>query len=97
MGMAKQMLLETKDTCTLLYSKLLEGLWYSLIEAPAVSGATSYQSLCVAAKSEERRQAELKKYRQCKPDYQSSDDNGSGRKELSEAAGPNVTYHETYM
>ena len=62
------MLPETRDT--LLYRQLQEGLKYSLMEAPAVSGVTSNQSLCVAAKREERRQAELKKCTQCKPDYQ---------------------------
>ena len=60
------MLLETRDT--LLFSQLQEGLKYKLMESPAVSGATSYATLCVAAKSEERWQAALRKRRQYKPE-----------------------------
>ena len=53
------MLSETRDA--LLYAQLQEGLKYDLMKAPAVSGALNYQALCVAAKSEERRLAELQK------------------------------------
>ena len=48
---------ETKET--LLYGQLHEGLRYSLMKAPAVSGANTYQELGGAAKSEERCQREL--------------------------------------
>ena len=50
-----------------LYGQLHEGLLYRLMEAPAVSGATDYSSLCLAARSEERRRVELSKRK-----YQSS-------------------------
>ena len=53
------MLTETRDT--LLHSHLQEGLQYDLLKGPAVSGAQSYQGLCLAAKNEEKRQAELRK------------------------------------
>ena len=56
------MLTETRDA--LLYAQLQEGLKYKLMKAPAVSGALDYRTLCVAAKSEERRLAELQKRRQ---------------------------------
>ena len=55
------MLSETRDA--LLYAQFQEGLKYELMKAPAVSGASDYQTLCVAAKSEEQRLAELKKRR----------------------------------
>ena len=45
----------------LLYAQLQEGLLYSLMESPAVSGAQNYKELCLAAKREERRLAKLKK------------------------------------
>ena len=45
----------------LLYGQLQEGLSYSLMESPSVSGAQSYHELCIAAKNEERKLAELKK------------------------------------
>lgn len=48
----------------LLYGQLHEGLRYDIMKAPAVSGAQSYETLCVAAKSEERRLAELRKRQQ---------------------------------
>ena len=48
-----------------LFPQMQEGLKYSLMESPAVSGATSYQNLCVAGKSEERRQGALTRRRQC--------------------------------
>ena len=56
------MLPETRDA--LLYSQLQEGLRDNLMEGPAVSGAVDYQALCIAAKNEERRQVELKKWKQ---------------------------------
>ena len=49
---------------TLLYGQLQEGLEHKIMESPAVSGATDYQSLCLAAKTEEKRLAEIKKRRQ---------------------------------
>ena len=49
---------------TLLYGQLQEGLKHRIMESPAVSGATDYQSLCLAAKAEEKRLAEIKKRRQ---------------------------------
>ena len=48
---------ETRDT--LLYCQLHEGLRYELMRGPAVSGATKYPELCIAAKNEEKRLAEL--------------------------------------
>ena len=58
---------------TLLYGQLHEGLFYQLMEAPAVSGATSYTSLCLAVKNEEQRQAKLKnKPKQYQPNQLSS-------------------------
>ena len=53
------MSLETRQT--LLHGQLQEGLRYNLMKAPAVSGAQTYPELCMAAKNEEKRQAELKK------------------------------------
>ena len=51
--------MSTKTKETLLYGQLHEGLRYSLMKAPAVSGTNTYQELCGVAKSEERRQHEL--------------------------------------
>ncbi len=56
------MSVETRNA--FLYGQLQEGLCYHLMEAPAVSGVPDYQSLCLAAKTEEKRQAELRKRRQ---------------------------------
>ena len=53
------MSVETHET--ILYSQLQEGLRHDLMKSPAVSGAQSYKELCLAAKNEEKRQAELKK------------------------------------
>ena len=50
---------ETRNT--LLHSQLQEGLRLELMRAPAVSGAETYSMLCLAAKNEERRVAEIKK------------------------------------
>ena len=58
----KQMSEETRSI--LLYGQPNEGLKYSLIKAPAVSGASEYQQLCVAAQNEERHQGELVKRQQ---------------------------------
>ena len=64
------MLPETRDA--LLYAQLQEGLKYDLMNAPTVSGVLDYQALCVAAKSEERKLAGLRKRKQ----YQSSQPRG---------------------
>ena len=42
-----------------MYGQLHEGLRFEIIKAPGVSGVDSYSSLCIAAKSEERRLQEL--------------------------------------
>ena len=55
------MLRETRQM--ILFTQLQEGLLYRLVESPAVSGAKSYTELCLAAKNEEKRQAELEKRR----------------------------------
>ena len=48
----------TRDA--LLHGQLHEGLRYEIMRGPAVSGAQTYKELCVAAKNEERRLAELR-------------------------------------
>ena len=52
-----KMLAETKDA--LLHGQLQEGLRQHLMEAPAVSSASTYSMLCHAAMNEERRQVRL--------------------------------------
>ena len=48
------------ETCeTLLYCQLQEGLRYELMKAPALSAATKYQKLCIAAKNKEKHLAKL--------------------------------------
>ena len=51
--------MSTETRSTLLYCQLQEGLSYSLMKSPAVSGARDYIELSLAAKNEEKRQAEL--------------------------------------
>ena len=53
---------ETRDA--LLCGQLQEALQYKLIRAPAVSGSTKYQELCMAVKNEEKCLAELRKRQQ---------------------------------
>ena len=53
---------ETRDM--LLYCQVLEGLRYDLMKAPSVSGASNYSALCIAAKNEEKRLADLRKRQQ---------------------------------
>ena len=50
---------ETRET--LLYGQLQEGLRLQLMRGPAVSGGRNYQELCVAARNEEKRLADLRK------------------------------------
>ena len=56
------MSVETRDT--LLHGQLQDALKHDLMRAPAVSGAQTYQELCLAARNEEKRLAELKKRQQ---------------------------------
>ena len=53
---------ETRDTS--LYCQIQQGLCYELMKAPAVSGATKYQEICIAAKNEEKHLAELRRRQQ---------------------------------
>ena len=57
-----RMLAETR--ATLLHGQLQEGLRQELMRAPAVSGAQTYQELCLAARNEEKRLTELRKRQQ---------------------------------
>ena len=74
------MMSESQDA--LLHGQLQEGLQHHLMGAPAVSGVTTYAMLCQAAKTEERRQAELKRHRQ----YQSDRTDRSSRRPPSLSA-----------
>ena len=56
------MSVETRDT--LLHGQLQEGLQQEIMRAPAVSGAQSYKELCLAARNEEKRLAELRRRQQ---------------------------------
>ena len=48
----------------LLYRQLQEGVRDEILRSSAVSGALTYPALCLVAKNEEQRQAELKKRQQ---------------------------------
>ena len=50
---------ETKEA--MLFGQLQEGLRLGIIRSPNVSGALDYRGLCMAARHEEQRQAEIKK------------------------------------
>ena len=54
-----RMLMETRNT--LLHSQLQEGLLDAILQTPTVSGAQTYEELCLAAKNEEKRQANMKR------------------------------------
>ena len=56
------MSVEMRDT--LLHGQLQDALKHDLMQAPAVSGAQTYQELCLAARNEEKQLAELKKRQQ---------------------------------
>ena len=71
----EQISTETRDT--LLHGQLQEGLSDVLIRAPAVSGALTYQELCVAAKNEERRQKDLCRRHQYRKDENATPPSGS--------------------
>ena len=62
------MSVETRDT--LLHGQLQDALKHELMQAPAVSGAQMYQELCLAARNEEKRLAELKRQQYLKPSTQ---------------------------
>jgi len=51
--------LETREA--LLYGQMQDGLHSELMQNPAVSGALSYQELCMAARNEEKRKGEMLK------------------------------------
>ena len=78
--------------CTLLYGQLQEGLRHKIMEAPAVSGATDYKSLCIAAKTEERRLAELKKRRQYRPDSKQGQNRGEQSEEKTSQRSKSDTH-----
>ncbi|MCY3927700.1 MAG: hypothetical protein OXG81_05455 [Acidobacteria bacterium] len=71
---------ETREM--LLYGQLQEGLSYTLMESPAVSGAQNYKELCLAARREERRLAELRKKQQYLKDERPRTSNSNNRSSL---------------
>ena len=56
--------MSTETRNTLLHGQLQDALKHELMQALAVSGAQSYQELCLAARNEEKRLTELKKRQQ---------------------------------
>ena len=72
---------------TLLYGQLQEGLEHQIMESPAVSGATDYQSLCLAAKTEEKRLAEIQKRRQYHSEHKYKN-TSSSRQDSSNSRSP---------
>ena len=68
-----KMSIETQNA--LLYGQLQSGLAFKLSKVPAVSGAHNYEELCIVAKNEGRRLAELEKRQQ----YDRSRQNRSAR------------------
>ena len=63
----------------MLHGQVQEDLSDILIKVPAVSGALTYQELCVAAKNEERRQKYLSRRDQYRKDKNVMPSSGSGR------------------
>ena len=68
----------------MLHGQLQDGLKYELMRAPAVSGAQKYAKLCLAARNEEKRLAELKKRQQYKKE--NAIGNQSGKKPSVESS-----------
>ena len=56
--------MSSETRATLLHGQLQDGLKHELMRAPAVSGAQGYKELCLAARNEEKRSAELRKRQQ---------------------------------
>ncbi len=56
---AKEISQETREA--FLYGQLQEGLRNDIMQSPVVSGALAYHELCMAARNEEKRKAELRK------------------------------------
>ena len=56
--------MSAETRATLLHGQLQEGLRQEVMRAPAVSGAQTYQELCLASRNEEKRLAELRKRQQ---------------------------------
>ena len=81
----------------LLHAQLQEGLQFTIMEAPAVSGSQSYPELCLAAKNEERRQTELLKRQQyARNSLQLTNSNSfRGRVSNHEYANPKVSARPT--
>lgn len=73
------MSLETRET--LLHGQLQDGLPLQLLRGPAVSGARTYQELCVAAKNEEKRLFELKKRQEYSKLHSDSTTRGQGSRQ----------------
>ena len=73
---------EVRDA--LLYGQLYDGLRYSLMSGPSVSGARNYQELCVAAKGEEHRLAALQQRQQLKAPSELSSQSRSKKFEMGQ-------------
>ena len=80
------MSVETRDA--LLYGQLQDGLRVQLMRGPAVSGARSYQELCIAAKNEEKRLADLKKREEYSKPHTGNTSPSQRSSKFKQTAGP---------
>lgn len=55
--------MSAETRAALLFGQMQEGLKFELMESPAVSAATDYKQLCLSARNEEKRLAELQRRR----------------------------------
>ena len=78
--------MSVETRCALLQGQLQEGLKYNIVTAPAVSGAGTYQELCIAAKNEERRQLALSQRQLYKRELDTA--NKGGRSGNTPNSGP---------
>ena len=78
----------------LLHGQRQEGLKMELMRSPSVSGAQSYSSLCLAAKNEERRLAELRKRHHYKSNSETAQGFGTHAGQRKPSSRPPPTTNE---
>ncbi|XP_064398966.1 uncharacterized protein LOC135345475 [Halichondria panicea] len=84
---------ETRET--MLYSQLQEGLLLNLVRSPSVSGCQRYKELCIAAKQEEKRLADIKR-RQVYALKGNTSDSNPKKRFPDKGASPSLSHSHSY-
>lgn len=92
---------ETREA--ILFGQLQDGMKFTLMQSPAVSGSQSYKDLCMTSRNEEKRLAELRRRQQYQKSHENhppprkpTDNPSNGRQETTRRPHPGNQVRKCY-